>query len=115
MTTRRSYTSAVEEEEHEPYIIVLDDQEFSATPWRMNPSQMIDIPGIAVHGDSKAMWEAFAAAFGATTEEPEPFEFKRFRTYVQAPGRKFEAETLAKILGDLIEAGTGRPTVRSAS
>ena len=128
MATRRSYQSARHEDTHEDYEIALDSEVFHAAPWRMNPSQMIDVPGIAVTGDSRAMWDAFRAAMawpfkddeGAELDPDNPAkwdttEYDRFRSYVQMPGRDVPAEVLAQILADLIEAGTGRPTVRSSS
>lgn len=119
MAARKTYETAKSEHAGETMEIVIDNETFVCTPWRLPPSLFLDISGIAITSNTHAVWQAYEAVFSKPHAELEGVvdksEYTRFREFVDSSERRVTIELLGEIITDIYQEATGRPTTPSGS
>ena len=104
---KRSYKSRSQADKDTPMVFDIDGVDFTAYPRRIPSAMLMDIAGMAIHGDSEPMWEVFEAAMGD--------KYQEFRTLLRDPEHAIDAEVLGEIIKDMAEFASERPTGPSRS
>lgn len=80
------------------------ERAFTVYPFRVVGSLLVDVPQLAVNGDSSKMWQMWRAAFGGDKE------YEEFRAFIDKPENAVQAEQLAAAAEWLMGVTAGRPT-----